>query len=86
MPGWRAKTTERPRDRVEGDVVATVGQIDRLQYLAGFREDGRAVSAVAALVGGGKTASAGKRVGEGGRRERGKEGDARRFREIAAVG
>ena len=65
VPGWRAKTTERPRDRIEGDVVAAVGQLDRVQDLAGLGQDRRAIGAVAPLVGGGEDRVGRKRVGAG---------------------
>ncbi len=41
-------------NRVEGDVMAAIGQVDRVQDLAGFGQDRRAIGAVAPLEGGGE--------------------------------
>ena len=42
------------RHRIEGDVVAAIGQVDRMQHLAGLGQDGRAIAAVALDESGGE--------------------------------
>ena len=56
-----------------------------MQDLAGFRQDRRAIGAVAVLERGGEHRVGGKRVGAGRRRQRRQEDRARGLEEIPAV-
>ena len=60
-------------DRIEGDVVAAVGQVDRVQDLACLGQDRRAIGAVAPLEGGGEDGVRAKRCRPCGGRERRQE-------------
>ena len=65
--------------------MAAIGQVDRVQHLAGFGQDRRAIGAVAPLIGGGEDGVRGERAGAGRRRQRGQESRARGLEEIPAV-
>ena len=73
------------RHRIEGDVVAAIGQVDRMQHLAGLGQDGRAIAAVALDEGGGEDGVRGKRLRPGRRRHRRHEAYACGPEEIAAI-
>ncbi len=83
--GLAGKDHRAPGGGIEGDVVAALREVDGMQDLAGFRQDRRAIGAVAFLERGGEHRVGGKRVGAGRRRQRRQEDRAGGLEEIPAV-
>jgi hypothetical protein len=74
-----------PRDRIAGDVMPAVGQVDPVQQLSRFRQYGRAVAAITAAVGGGEDGVGPLGFGARPARQRCEETGPRGLQEIPAV-